>query len=434
LSANPERGSDRAVFIVDGCRTPFIKARGRPGPFAAIDLALGAGRPLLLRQPYAVSEIDEVILGCAAPGPDEANIARVAALRLKLPDTTPAFTVQRNCGSGLQAIESAWRNIRAGAVDLVLAGGTESLSHAPLLVSDRMVNWLADWRGAKRLKQSLGLIARLRPSFFVPVIGLARGLTDPLSGLNMGQTAEVLADDFKISRVAMDSYALESHRRLAKAQDEGGLAEIEPLYGSDGRVYESDDGLRRDTGLDQLAHLRPIFEPPYGKVTAGNSAQVTDGAALLLLASQRAIDRLKLTPLARIVDIHWAALDPARMGLGPVHATTPLMIRHGLRAENIDAWELNEAFAAQVLACLAAWRDERYCRERLGLQPAFGDIPADRLNVDGGAIALGHPVGASGARIALHLVHVLRRKQLKLGIATLCIGGGQGGAMLLERS
>ena len=422
----------REVYVVDGTRTPFLKAKGSPGSFSASDLAVSAGRELLARQPFAPNELDEVILGCMMPSPDEANIARVVALRLGCGKRVPGFTVQRNCASGMQAIDNAVQDIASGRHDLVLAGGTEAMSRAPLLFNESMVNWLSGWYAAKSFSARAKLLTRFRPNYLAPVVALLRGLSDPLYGLSMGQTAEKVAYQFGISREAMDAYALRSHQRIATALDSGYMTEIAPLYGTNGQSYIFDDGIRRDTTLEKLAGLKPFFDKKFGLVTAGNSSQVTDGAALLLLASRDAIKRYQLPILGRIVDVEWAGVDPTVMGLGPVNASVPLMQRHQLSMDDIDFWEINEAFAAQVIGCLNAFADERYCRENFGLQAAMGQIDQERLNIDGGAIATGHPVGASGARIVLHLLHILKRKQAKRGIATICIGGGQGGAMLLE--
>ena len=208
--------------------------------------------------------------------------------------------------------------------------------------------------------------------------------------------------------------------------------EIVTLFDRDGKVYPADDGVREDSTPENLAKLKPFFDRKYGNVTAGNSSQITDGAAWLVLASEEAVAKHKLPVLGTIVDSEWAGLDPAQMGLGPVYASTPILSRHRLGLNDIDAWEINEAFAAQVLGCLAAWKEDKYCREELGLDRAMGALDAEKLNVDGGAIALGHPVGASGARIVLHLLHVLKRAKGKRGMAAICIGGGLGGAMLVE--
>jgi acetyl-CoA C-acetyltransferase len=420
------------AYVVDGARTPFLKARGRPGPFSASDLAVAAGRALLARQPIAPEQLDEVILGCAMASPDEPNIGRIVALRLGCGNKVPGFTVMRNCASAMQALDSAARNIWLGRADLVLAGGTEAMSRAPVLFNDDMVNWLADLARAKAPLDKALHISRLRPKHFAPVIALIKGLTDPVVGLNMGQTCEIIAQRFGITRKEMDRFAAQSHHRLAAAFDEGRMDEVVALYDPAGRAHEEDDGMRRDSSEEKLATLKPFFDRRVGQVTAGNSSQITDGAAILLLASESAVKKHKLEVLGTIEDCEWAGLDPAEMGLGPAHASAPLLQRHGLGLDDIDYWEINEAFAGQVLACLAALDDAEYCREHFGLEDAVGRIDEAQLNVDGGAIATGHPVGASGARIVLHALKVLERQGGGTAVATLCIGGGQGGAMLLK--
>lgn len=423
----------RPVYIVDGSRTPFLKARNKPGPFTAANLAVNCGRALLSRQSFEPTAIDEVILGCVMPNANEANIARVVGLRLGIGTDTPAWTVQRNCASGMQALDCAAMEIASRRADLVLAGGVESMSHAPVLYNNAMVAWLGALNSAKTLGQRLKVFGQLRPGHLKPIIGLLRGLTDPVVGLSMGQTAENLAYRFGITREQMDTFATRSHMRLAEAQDHGYLGEIEALYDTHGHVYLHDDGLRRDSSVEALARLRPVFDRPFGLVTAGNSAQITDGAALLLLASEKAVKEHNLPVMGQLIDTQWSALEPAQMGLGPVHAITPILQRQKHALDDIDFWEINEAFAAQVLACLTAWEEDRYCQEELGLKSALGKLDQDKLNIDGGGVSIGHPVGASGARIVLHLLDVLKRKQASRGIASLCIGGGQGGAMLVER-
>jgi len=410
-----------------------LKARGVPGPFPASDLAFLAARPLLVRQPFEPTDFDEVILGCIMPGPDEANIGRVVALRLGCGNRVPAWTVQRNCGSGMQAVVTGFEGIASGRANLILAGGAESMSHAPVLLATAMVRWLGEWGKARSVAERAKVLMQLRPAHLKPVIGLLRGLTDPIVGLSMGQTAEVVAHRFGISREQMDTFAARSHQRLALAQSEGRLGEVETIYDWNGNYYDKDDGVRPDSTPATLARLKPVFDRTAGKVTAGNSAQVTDGAAWVILASEEAVKRYQLPVLGRIVDAEWAGLDPGQMGLGPVHAATPLLKRHFLKLDQIDDWEINEAFAAQVLACLEAWKSDEYCRNELGLDDAFGELDQERLNVDGGGVSLGHPVGASGARIILHLLHVLNQRQGRSGVAALCIGGGQGGAVLVAR-
>ncbi len=424
----------RDVYIVDGARTPFLKARGGPGPFTPVDLAVQCGRPLLLRQSFSPTDFDQVILGCVNVVADEMNPARVAALRLGMGSEIVAFTVQINCGSGMQSIDTAYRYIRDGGSDMILAGGAEALSHAPLVYRREAVEWFGALAGAKSLGERLKLFTKLRPSMFKPVIGLERGLTDPITSLNMGQTAEVLAHLFNISREQADEYAVQSQLRLAKAQDEGYLdEEVLPAFSPNGDVFETDDGVRPDSSTEKLAKLKPVFEKPYGKVTPGNSSQITDGASWVILASEDAVKKHNLKPRAKLTDSNWAGLDPKIMGLGPVMSSTPLLQKHKLGLKDIDLWEINEAFAAQVLACLAAWQDEDFCKDVLGLKKPLGKINRDQLNIDGGAISLGHPVGTSGNRIVLHLVNALHRTGGQRGIATECIGGGLGGAMLIER-
>jgi acetyl-CoA C-acetyltransferase len=424
--------TSKAIYIVDGARTPFLKSRNKPGPFAASDLAVHAGRALLTRQPFEPTELDEVIVGCASPSVDEVNIGRVIALRLGCGQHVPGWTVMRNCASGMQALDSAIANMEAGRSNLVLAGGVDALSRAPLLFSDAMVHWLSSFYAAKSLGQKAAAVAKLKLSYLAPVIGIMKGLTDPNVGLIMGQTAENLAYRFGITRTRQDEFAARSHARVIAAQEQGHLAEIVPMFDERGNLYQADDGMRKDSTVENLAKLKPFFDRKYGTVTAGNSSQITDGAAWLILASEEGVRRHGLTPVGRIVDSQWAGLDPAQMGLGPVHSATPILRRHGYGLNDMDAWELNEAFAAQVLGCLEAWKSDDYCRTQLGEDRALGELDMEKLNVDGGAIALGHPVGASGARIVLHLMQVLKRTGGKKGMATICIGGGQGGAMLVE--
>jgi acetyl-CoA C-acetyltransferase len=427
----------KPLYVVDGARTPFLKSKNRPGPYAASDLATQAGRALLMRQKFEPTELDEVILGCAAPSVDEVNIGRVAALRMGCGEKVPGWTVMRNCASGMQAIDSGISNILAGRSNLVLAGGVDALSRAPLLYNDRMVNWFSDLASTKTTTNRIAQFAKLPfKSLLAPVIGIMKGLTDPMVGLLMGQTAENIAHRFGITREQMDAFSVRSHQKVLKAQEAGHLApgggEVEALYDANGKTATLDDGVRKDASIENLKKLKPFFDRKYGNVTPGNSSQITDGAAWLVLASEESLKRYDLKPLGRIVDSQWAGLDPAQMGLGPVHAATPILKRHGLGLNDLDYWEINEAFAAQVLGCLAAWKDEKYCREQLGLDNALGSISDEKLNVDGGAIALGHPVGASGARIVLHLLKTLKRTGKKRGIASICIGGGLGGAMLVE--
>lgn len=422
------------VYVVDGMRTPFLKApRGGIGAFSASDLAVYAGRELLSRVAIDPTHIGETIFGCMMPSADEANIGRLIGLRLGCGKHVPGWTVQRNCASGLQSLDSAVKDIQAGRHGIVLAGGTETMSRAPLIYRPEIVKWFAALNSAKTLPQKLGTMFRLKPQLlFSPIIALLKGLTDPTCGVNMGQTAEILAHQFGISREEMDEFALRSQQRALKGYEEAHYHdEVATLYDAKGKHYSQDTGIRADSSLAGLKKLKPMFDRQFGRVTAGNSSQITDGAAVLLLASDAAVKEYKLPVLGKIIDTEWAGLSPDVMGLGPVFASTPLLKRHKLGLNDIDQWELNEAFAAQVLACLKAWESDDFCQAHFGCS-ALGTLDQDKLNIDGGAIALGHPVGATGSRIVLHVLNSLKRTGGKRGIATLCIGGGQGGAMLLE--
>src|SRR2546421_2155550 len=298
---------NQPVYVVDGARTPFLKARSKPGPFAASDLAVQAGRALLARMPFSPPELDEVILGCASPSPDEVNIGRVVALRMGCGLKVPGWTVMRNCASGMQALDSAITNIRGGRSSLVLAGGVDALSRAPLLYFDKMVLWFANFSTARSLGAKASAFFKLRPAeMLTPVIGIMKGLTDPLVGLLIGQTADNLAYRFGITRAQMDAFSVRSHHRVAKAQADGPLApgggEVEALYDANGKAFALDDGVRSDASVESLAKLRPFFDRKYGNVTAGNSSQITDGAAWLLLASDDALKQTGMQPLGRIVD------------------------------------------------------------------------------------------------------------------------------------
>ncbi len=423
----------RPVYIVDGCRTPFLRAKGKPGPFKHTDLGVFASRALLEKMPFEANEIDEVIFGSSMPGSDEANISRLVALRIGCGNKVPAYTVNRNCASGLQSLDNAALSIADGRSNLILAGGIEAMSQAPLLLRTEMVNWLSDLRNAKKILDKLRVFAKIRPSLFAPVPALINGLNDPIVGLSMGQTAEKIAHRFGINREMMDNYSVQSHNRLHQAQINNRLTEVVPIFDTNGCLYETDDGVRPNSSVERLSKLKPVFDFQFGSVTAGNSSQISDGASSLILASADAVEKYNLPILARMVTTQWAGLAPDEMGLGPAHAIAPLLRSRRINVGSIDFWEINEAFSAQVLAVVEALKDKAYCQSHLGLKTPIGQIPMDKLNVNGGGISLGHPVGASGARITLHLAKILEQTNSKRGIASLCIGGGQGGAVLLER-
>ncbi len=428
------RDPGKELAIVTGWRTPFCKAGGALQAASASDLATHVFRELLDRTAIAATAIDEVILGCAGPDAREANPARVAALRVGLPASTPAVTVMRNCASGMEAVLQAEQKLRAGQGEVFLVGGAESMSNYPLLMGPQLVRFFTRLGKARSLRHRVAALASFRPRALQPRIALLEGLTDPTTGMLMGDTAERVARRFGVSRASMDAWALQSHQRAADAQRQQRFArEIAPLVPPPFReALQQDDGVRTEQSAAALAKLKPVFDKREGDVTVGNSCQVTDGAVALLCTSVARCKKLGLEPLAFVRGTATVGLAPATMGLGPVHATPKALAAAGRTLGDVDLVELNEAFAAQVLGCLRAFADDDYCRTELGLTGALGELDPARVNVNGGAIALGHPIAASGARLVLTLAHELREQGRRLGLATLCVGGGQGQAVVLE--
>jgi acetyl-CoA C-acetyltransferase/acetyl-CoA acyltransferase len=420
-------------WILAGARTPFAKAGGVLRDTPSTELGRVAAEETFARAELDPARLDDVVFGhCAMPS-DAANSSRVVALRAGVPERVPAATVHRNCASGMEAVADACRRIATGEARLVLAGGMESMSRIPLHFPPEYPRFLEGLMKARTPLARLAALSRFRPSMLRPRIALLEGLTDPVCGLDMGQTAEGLARDAELARERQDAFALQSHRRAVAARERL-REEIVPLYPApDFAPLRDDTGPRENQTLEALARLKPWFDRRNGTVSVGNSCPVTDGAAALLVGDETAARDWPVPPLGRIRAYAFAGLSPARMGLGPVHAMALALRRAGLTLADIELFEINEAFAAQVLACLEAARSERFGREELGLEGALGEIPEERLNVNGGAIALGHPVGATGARLILTLLHEMRRRGARLGCASLCVGGGQGAAFILER-
>ncbi|HSQ61519.1 MAG TPA: thiolase family protein [Acidobacteriota bacterium] len=426
----------RDVVLLDGFRTPFAKAGTALARVPARELGRVAVSELLARHGIEPHDVDDVIIGNVAGPSDSQNIARVVALLAGIPKHVPAVTVHRNCASGMEAIAQAYERVASGQADLVVAGGTESMSTIPLYVSHGMTRVFERAMRAKTPLQRAAAFATVRPRDLTPRVALVEGLTDPISGLNMGETAEVLAREFGISREAQDDFALTSHKRAAAAMEAGRLAEeIVPVFSPPYETVVAEDvGPRKGQTLEALAKLRPYFGGRAGTVTPGNACPITDGAAAILVASAEKARSLGLLPAGRIRGYAFVGLDPAHMGLGPAHATPVALQRAGVRFSDLGLIELNEAFAAQVIANEIAMGSAAYARENLGLDAPVGDLDRSILNVNGGAIALGHPVGVSGARLVLTLLREMRRRDVSLGLATLCVGGGQGAAFVLERA
>jgi acetyl-CoA acetyltransferase family protein len=426
--------SPNSLYIVDGVRTPFCKMGTSLAASDAVDLGRTATAALLARTGIDPALIDEVIFGCVGQPMDAANPGRVIALRAGIPDSVPAITVHRNCASGFEAITQAAEKIAAGRGDIFLVGGTESMTRYPLFYNESATRKYGELAKARKPLQKIASLLRFRPKDFAPKVALQLGLTDPVCGCNMGQTAELLARDWRLSRAQQDEFALRSHQRAAAAKAR--LAEETwPVYPRGGRKTDAvteDNGVREQQTMEALAKLKPVFEKRGGTVTAGNASQITDGAVALLVMSEAGLKRTGLQPLGRLIDYSYAGCEPARMGLGPVYAIDRVERRTGLKLKDADLIEINEAFAAQVLACQEAAKSAEFGRKHLGRDGALGEIPDQKLNVNGGGIALGHPVGATGARLVLTALRELRRREQKRALVSLCVGGGQGGALWLE--
>jgi len=400
----------RAAYLVDGIRSPFGRYGGGLATVRADDLAAAVIKALVERTKIPADRIDDVVFGCAnQAGEDNRNVARMAGLLAGLPVEIPGVTVNRLCGSGMQAITDAARSIMTGEADLVIAGGVEQMSRAPLVMAKPTEAWQ---RGNQTIYDTT-----LGWRFANPRMAEAHGT------LAMGETAEKVADKHAVTREAQDRFAVASQQRAGKALASGRMAlETVPITtGTDKKTgakisVTTDEHPRPDTTLDQLAKLKPAFAKP-GTVTAGNASGLNDGAAAVLLASETAMKELGLTPKARYVAGASAGVEPSYMGLGPIPASKKVLARAGLTPQRIDLAELNEAFAAQALPCI----------DQLGLDP-------ERVNVNGGAIAWGHPLGASGARLVLTLMIELQQRSVPFGLASMCIGVGQGIAVVIERT
>jgi acetyl-CoA acetyltransferase family protein len=422
------------LYIVDGVRTPFCKMGTALAGSDAVDLGRTVVAALLARTGLDPGRIDEVIFGCVGQPADAANASRVIALRAGIPEHVPAITVHRNCASGFEAVTQAAEKIAAGRGDIFLVGGTESMSAYPLLYNESATRKFNEVAKAKTPMQKIGRLLRFRPADFAPRVSLQLGLSDPVCGCNMGETAELLARDWRITRDQQDQFALQSHHRAAAARERL-QEETWPVYPRSSRqpaAATEDNGVRPGQTMEALAKLRPVFQKRGGTVTAGNASQITDGAVALLVMSEAGLRRTGMQPLGRLVEYAYAGCEPSRMGLGPVYAIARAQERSGLRIDDADIIEINEAFAAQVLACRAAAASDEFGRSHLRRESALGEIPNEKLNVNGGGIALGHPVGASGSRLVLTSLLELRRRGAHRSLVSLCVGGGQGGALWLE--
>jgi acetyl-CoA C-acetyltransferase/acetyl-CoA acyltransferase len=417
-----------SLVIVSAVRTPVARAGTDLAHLDAVELGRHAVSSLLTRTGIDPMLVDETIIGCVGQPPEAMNIARVIALRAGLPESKPAMTVHRNCASSLEALTLAHAKMCAGQGEVFIVGGTESMSNMPFYFSRPAVEKFTAMSRARDFKGRATAALHFRPADFAPVIGLKLGLTDPVSSLNMGQTAEVLAREYGISREAQDAFAMRSHLRATQANHLLNQ-EIAPVLGKN--VVATDNGIRPDSSLEKLAKLKPLFDTCTGSVTAGNSSQITDGAVALLVATEEAAVAHGWKPLGRLVSYAASGCDPSRMGLGPVRALDLALHRSGWTLGGADVFEINEAFAAQVLAVMKCLADPASAR-RAGLEAPLGEIDPAKINACGGAIALGHPVGATGARLVQTALNQLQATDTKRAVVSLCVGGGQGMAACLE--
>lgn len=434
----------REVVIVDGVRSPYVKAGADLAKVRAHEVGRVPMRELVERLeladgvgPKARVKVDEVCVGNVGSPEDAANIARVIGMQAGLNKSIPGYTVHRNCASGMEAIQQGWLKIGSGQADVMLVGGVESMSGMPLIYRPEAVDFFGQLMRAKAPLKKIATLLRLPLGRLLnPIVAIQEGLTDPFCGMNMGQTAELLAREFGVSREDQDRFAVESHRKAVAAQENGKLAqEIVPIplpmkYTS---AVTQDVGPRKGQGMDQLAKLKPYFDRVNGTVTVGNSCPITDGGAMLALMSAEKAKEAGYRVLGKIRSIAFTGHEPERMGLGPAYSMHAALRKAGMTLGQMDVVEINEAFAAQVISVLKALASKEWCAEKLGASAPLGEVDPARLNPNGGAIALGHPVGSSGARIVLTALKELQRSNKQFGIASLCIGGGQGGTVVVER-
>jgi acetyl-CoA acyltransferase len=422
----------KQAAIVEGRRTPFIKAGTAFADLDVFELGRAVAVEVLQRSEIDPAEVDQIIFGNVSRPVKYHNLAREIGLASGLPRSIPAFTVGLACASACQAATSGVDLIERGYAHVVVAGGAESLSNVPIQYSDRLARALVGASQAKSVAGKIQSLAQVRVQDLAPV---APGIRETSTGLTMGESAELMAKINGISRLAQDELALRSHERAARAAEEcRSSLEVVPVYRPDGRAVTQDNHVRSDTSLDKLGSLRPVFDRKYGTITAGNSSPLTDGAAAVLLLSGKEADALGYRPRAWVRSYAYAAVDPAdQLLLGPAYAIPLALKRAKLELSDIDLVEMHEAFAAQVLSTTQALASEQFAKEKLGRSTPVGQIDEERLNVNGGSIALGHPFGATGARVLTSLANEMERRDAQFGLASVCAAGGLGCAIVLER-
>ncbi|MDJ0923872.1 MAG: acetyl-CoA C-acyltransferase FadI [Acidimicrobiia bacterium] len=424
----------RRVAVVGGLRTPFVKSGTGFRNLSTLDLGAAVTNELLQRTNLDAAQVDQLVFGAVVADVGAPNIAREVVMRCNMPASVDAYSVSRACATSTQAIVSATQAILYGEADIAIAGGSDTLSKPPIMYDDKVVDALMAANAAKDLPSKVKAFTRLRPGDLAP---RPPALADLSSGLTMGAAAEKMARENGISREAQDEYAYESHMKAVAAWEKGVFDDevmplpIPPKY----KETVSQDGIpRADSTLEKLAKLKPAFDRKYGSVTAGNSSPLTDGAAAVLLMEEKTAKRLGFEPKAFIKSWAFAGLDPAwQMLMGPSFATPIALEQGGLTLDDIDVIDMHEAFSAQMLSNLQAFKSTKWAKKYLNKDEPIGEIPADKLNLYGGSISLGHPFAATGARQALTMANELQRRDKGTALVTQCAAGGLGAALILER-
>ena len=434
VASRSVRGEGGRVAVLAGCRTPFAKAGTDLREMDVVDLSGAAAGELISRSGIDPQEIDMSVFGCVVPALHAPNLGREVVFRASLPMTIPGSTVNLACASSNRAITSGAEAILGGQCEVVLAGGAESLSNVPIQYSKSAAQKLIAFSKARSMGQRLGVISQVRPKDLVPV---PPAIAEYTTGQTMGQSAEKMAKENDISRRSQDEIALMSHQRAAAATEEGRFDEqIVAVFPPprQNQAVTRDNGVRGDSSMEALAGLRTVFDKRYGSLTAGNSSPITDGASAVLLVSEEKARALGAEPLGYIRSWAYASLDPGSQLLqGPAYAAPMALERAGLGLGDMDLVEMHEAFAAQIVSNMKAFASPKFARDELGRSAPVGEVDFDRFNVNGGSIAIGHPFGATGARVVMQLLYELRRRGLNLGLLTVCAAGGVGHAMVVER-
>ncbi|MES1244870.1 MAG: acetyl-CoA C-acyltransferase FadI [Acidobacteriota bacterium] len=428
------KGPGGRIAIVDGCRTPFIKSGTDFANMDVVDLASVAAAELVARSGVDPEEIDLSVFGVVVPALHAPNLGREVVFRTSLPFRIPGVTVNLACASSTRALTFGAGAILSGEAEVVLAGGAESLSNVPIQFSRKAARTFMELNKAKTLPAKMGAIGKLRPADLAPV---APAIAEYTTGMSMGESAEKMAKENDISRRAQDEIALLSHQRSAVATADGRFArQIAPAFPPPryDRAVTADNGIRGDSSLEALEKLKPVFDRRYGTLTAGNSSPLTDGGSAVLLMSEAKAKALGIEPLGYLRSYAFAALNPGDQLLqGPAYAAPAALDAAGLKLQDIDLVEMHEAFAAQILSNMKAFASKKFAQDELGRSEPLGVVDFERYNVTGGSIAIGHPFGATGARVVTQLLYELRRREKNLGLVTVCAAGGVGFAMVVER-